>query len=107
MLFMADDLSMPTSPVVQIIATQVRKQIDLSGVQLLAVDDLTLRVSFAQCERGTSYRNVDIRYHRGHDLYDLEIHTVNRATLEHTTERIEGIYFDQFGDLLARDRHAA
>ena len=98
---------MQTSPVVKTTAAQVSAQIDMTNVQLIAVDELTLRVSFAARESGRNYHNVDIVYRPGLDLYDLHIHTMDRETLGHETELLSGIYFDQFGDLLTPKRLAA
>jgi hypothetical protein len=87
--------------VVETIAIQVRHQLPMQGVKLIAIDERTLRVSFAGQEQGRCYRNIDISYNYGQDLYDVLIHTIDRQTLEHETETLDGIYCDQFADLLA------
>jgi hypothetical protein len=91
--------------VVETTAAQVRAQFDLAGARLIQMDERTLRVSLAEREEGRHYRNVDIAYNAGSDLYDVQVHTMDRETLGFETSYGDGLYFDQLGDLLAGRLH--
>ncbi len=64
-----------------------------SGFQFIQIDGVTLRVHKAE-------RNLDIRYNRGDDLYDLSKHTM-RPDLTVKTEEIRGVYCDQLEGIIA------
>lgn len=101
---------MAGSAVVQETARQVlalsnkaRRAVGL-GHTLLAIDDTTLRVSLARVERGRTFRNVDIKYNRGSDLYDVTIHLLDRHKLGQDdcckSRTVEGVFNDQLGEVV-------
>lgn len=76
------------SEVVKTIANQLKAQgVNLRGKTLVKMDENTLRVS----GKGT---NVDIKYDKGHDLYNVSVHKIDRKTFKVKTCRSKGVYFD-------------
>jgi len=64
-----------------------------SGLQFIQINGVTLRVHRVE-------KNLDIRYNRGDDLYDLSKHTM-RPDLTVKTEEIRGVYCDQLQGVIA------
>lgn len=98
---MASDIVKETAR--QVLAVSKKAQ----RAKMVAMDEVTLRVSLAQVERGRYYRNIDIAYNRGQDLYDLTIYTMDRQTLgdDYTEEHKHGVFFDMLGELIDREIH--
>jgi hypothetical protein len=88
--------------VTETIAAQFARQVDVRGSRLIVLDDEAVRVSFAPVLDGDATVNVDIRYLPGIDLYTLDVHRLDRRTLEVTSEHYERVYCDQLGELAAR-----
>lgn len=76
------------SQVVSEIARQLRHQnVNLRGKQLVALDKNSLRVA----GRG---KNVDIRYNKSRDLYDVKVHRINQKDFSVKTKSHKDVYFD-------------
>ncbi len=90
---------MSVTDTVNTTARQVRL-LTSKRVQLVAMDETTLRVSTASSTRGKTYRNIDIAYVSGLDLYTVTVHTIDRKTYEHTSESFSHVYADQLGDFV-------
>lgn len=63
------------------------------NIVFITMDDHTIRVHRRN-------KNLDISYDEGSDLYNISKHTLNQKTLETTTEKVEGLYYDQLQDAI-------
>lgn len=89
---------MAISQTVQTIAQQLKYAgvLQIRGLKLVAMDENTLRVN-------KGWKNIDIKYNGGSDLYDVTVHLTNRKTLDTKSKTTEGVYCDQLADLFADD----
>lgn len=94
---------MQLESVTETIAGQVSQQFNIAGCRLVQLHPEALRFSFAELMPGSRYLNADVSYERGIDLYTLELHLIERATLAHTTERLERVFCEDIGQLIAAE----
>ncbi|GAB3645024.1 ferredoxin reductase domain-containing protein [Ramlibacter alkalitolerans] len=85
-------------PVRQEIARQVQASLlslgqDPRACTFVLMNDGALRVN-----KGN--RNVDIKLDEASDLYDVQLHTIDKKTFDVTTKEHKGVFFDQLPDML-------
>lgn len=92
---MATDTVRETQRQVLALSTTARR------ATFIAMDDLTLRVSLARVERGKTYRNIDIKFVPGLDLYTVTIHFLQHDTFDGgVTRTFDGVYNDMLGEIV-------
>lgn len=79
----------------QTIARQIGwRELRMAKFKFCVIDDKTLRVN-------KNWKNFDIRLN-SMDLYDIEMHTTNKKTLEVKTEKETGYYEDMLRDAIGK-----
>lgn len=77
-----------TNEVLQTIKKQLESQnVNLNNKTLIKINPNTLRVSGGG-------NNVDIKYNKGDDLYDIKVHKINKKNFSVKTCSSKGVYVD-------------
>ena len=77
-----------TNDILNTIQRQLTAQgVNLRNKTLVKINPNTLRVSGGG-------NNIDIKYNKGSDLYDIKVHKINRKDFSVKTCKSDGVYVD-------------